>query len=329
MDRVTLPDGWIGGVATLVGIAVVIYLGLLVWSGASQSLHSIGQLGVWTISTGTAVASLAYLLRFARWHTILCWLGHRVNPAFNQRVYLSGLAVATSPGKLDETLRSLLLLPRGVPLPTSLAAFFSDRLSDVAGVAAIVVVAAALQGGRAPVFESIAAAVIAGGWIVAAAVRLRGTEFARAAAHRWPRSGRWLATLIAPAQRWSAVWTPGRARACAAAAFLAYGLQSLVFAAYVHKLDASVTIERSVQIFASATLIGAASMIPAGLGAMEAAAVYQLIDAGMSSADAVAAAIAHRLSTLWFGMAIGVACLLSLSRLRVGSPSQPPLGTRE
>jgi uncharacterized membrane protein YbhN (UPF0104 family) len=135
--------------------------------------------------------------------------------------------------------------------------------------------------------------------------------------------------MIAPARCWSSVWTGGRSLACATAAFLAFGLQALVFAGYVQQLDASVPIERSVQIFASATLIGAASMIPAGLGAMEAAAVYQLIDAGMSKADAVAVAIAHRLSTLWFGMAIGVGCLLSLSRLRVDSTSKSPSRSRK
>ena len=65
-------------------------------------------------------------------------------------------------------------------------------------------------------------------------------------------------------------------------------------------------------------------MIPAGLGAMEAAAVYQLTDAGMSPSDAVAAAIAHRLSTLWFGMVIGVGCLLSMVKLHTASSSAEP-----
>lgn len=325
MDGIELPQRWIGGLAALIGVAVVMYLGMLMWSGAAQSLQSIERLGLLTISVGTVVASLAYLIRFARWHAVLCWLGHRLRPAFNLRVYLTGLAVTTSPGKLGETLRSLLLLPQGVPLPVSLAAFFTDRLSDVAGVAAIVVVAAALQSDRAPIFEVIVLAIIVGGWIAAAAVRTRGTEFVQSASDRWPRAGRWLVNVIAPAQRWASVWTVRRALACSFAAFLAFGLQSLVFAAYVHQLDATVGVGLSVQVFASATLIGAASMIPAGLGAMEAAVVFQLMDAGMSSADAVAAAIAHRLSTLWFGMAIGIGCLLSCSRLRSASAQQNPL----
>jgi uncharacterized membrane protein YbhN (UPF0104 family) len=54
-------------------------------------------------------------------------------------------------------------------------------------------------------------------------------------------------------------------------------------------------------------------MVPAGLGTMEAASVYQLVDAGMSAPDAVAVAIAHRISTLWFGMLLGLISLMSLA----------------
>lgn len=322
--RFVLPAGWIGGLAGLIAVAAAFYLGLLLWSGAAQSLQSMGRIGGWTMVVGTAVASCAYIVRFARWHVILVWLGHRVAPAFNLRVYLAGLAATTSPGKLGEAIRGVLLLSRGVPFASSLAGFFADRLSDVAGVALIVIAAAALQGERAPVFELIAAAVILGGVIAAKLLQRHGEGLTRALGSRHAAAGRWMAAVAAPAQQWSILWSLRRASVCAAAAFFAYGLQSLVFAAYVRQLDSSISLELGVQVFASATLIGAASMIPAGLGAMEAAAVYQLIDAGMSPPHAVAAAVAHRLSTLWFGMVIGVGCLLSMVRLRAASSVPGP-----
>jgi uncharacterized protein (TIRG00374 family) len=67
-------------------------------------------------------------------------------------------------------------------------------------------------------------------------------------------------------------------------------------------------------IFASATLIGAASMIPAGLGAMEAALVYQLMAFGVGAPDAIAVAIATRVSTLWCGLLVGSIALLSFAQ---------------
>jgi uncharacterized membrane protein YbhN (UPF0104 family) len=55
-------------------------------------------------------------------------------------------------------------------------------------------------------------------------------------------------------------------------------------------------------------------MIPGGLGATEAALVYQLMQAGMPFADAVAAAIAIRISTLWFAILLGILSLLTFIR---------------
>jgi uncharacterized protein (TIRG00374 family) len=60
-------------------------------------------------------------------------------------------------------------------------------------------------------------------------------------------------------------------------------------------------------------LFGAASMIPGGLGAMEAALFFQLVERGVSEGIAMSLAITIRLVTLWFDMLIGVVSLLFLS----------------
>ncbi len=96
-------------------------------------------------------------------------------------------------------------------------------------------------------------------------------------------------------------------------AVAAYGIQALVFAFYVQTIGGAVSAADCVRIFAVAMLLGAASMLPGGLGATEAALVYQLNQAGMVMSDAVAAAIALRLSTLWFAILLGVAALLTFA----------------
>jgi uncharacterized membrane protein YbhN (UPF0104 family) len=322
MSLSAFSERWLRGIALLVAAGALIYLAMLMWSGAGASLESIQRLGFGAIALGTSVASVAYLIRFGRWHLILCWLGYRLAVGLNLRIYLSGLAVTTSPGKLGETIRSLLLLPRGVALRSSLAAFFADRLSDIAGVAALAVAASLAMGKTTFLFESILIGTLVCGGVAAIALKNGVAEAVLAKLVRMPRAAFWGQRLIGPALRWAEVWTVPRAMLCAFAAFFAYGLQALVFAAYVLVLDGSIAIEHSVFIFASSTLIGAASMIPGGLGAMEAAVVYQLTEAGMPASAAVAAAIAHRLSTLWFGIGIGIAALASVaSRADTKTPS--------
>jgi uncharacterized membrane protein YbhN (UPF0104 family) len=77
-------------------------------------------------------------------------------------------------------------------------------------------------------------------------------------------------------------------------------------------------------IFSASTLLGAVVATPGGLGATEASlvALSQAIF-GLGRTAATAAALVIRLCTLWFGVAIGLACLLRWPELLAGAPSEP------
>ena len=314
--------------AVLVGAGALLYFAAVAWSGSSETLEAIQRLGIGTIVMGTLAASCAYLIRFLRWYWLLAWLGHRLPLLFNLRVYLSGLALTSTPGKLGETFRSALLLPRGVGLPHSLAAFFADRLSDVIGVALLGVLAGWVAAQRQPLLELLALAVIIGSLGVRVLIRSPWWPATLERMNRTGRFGRVLAALALPASSWTYVWSVPRLAFCAGCAVLAYGLQALVFAAYLHAAGAPLPTAHAVTIFSSATLIGAASMVPGGLGAMEAALVFQLVDAGVPRGSAVAATIAARTSTLWFGMLLGSLMLLTFPPASARTPA-PSTGGAE
>ena len=77
-----------------------------------------------------ALSLVNYLFRFLRQVCYLHLLDARLPWRINLAACFSGFALTTSYGKLSETLRSLLLKPRGVPVPASLAAFLAERVSD-------------------------------------------------------------------------------------------------------------------------------------------------------------------------------------------------------
>lgn len=274
---------------------------------------------------GMAIASVCYFVRFARWHSILACLGHRLPMGFSLRVYLAGLALTTSPGKLGETIRSALLLPRGVSIPHSLAAFFADRLSDVIGVALLGAVAGWISGHRQAVLEVLATVVFVGSLVAAWIAGSRVLDRAVRVSSGRGRIGRILAAIAAPAPAWAHAWSLPRAALYALVAFVAYGTQASAFALYAGTVAPELDPIRCVAIFASATLLGAARMIPGGLGAMEAALVYQLADAGLRLPDAIAVAVATRASTLWFAILLGSTMLLGLA----GSTASGPRGQPE
>lgn len=308
-----MPQHWLRGVAVSVAAGAAMYLAAIMLSGAGESLSTLRSIGVTNIALGIGAASLAYIVRFARWHWMFRVFGHRIPAGFNFRVYLAGLALTSSPGKLGEAVRSVMLLNRGVPVSTSFAAFVADRGSDVIGVAAMGALAAWLAGGREPVLELIGAVLLLTTGIAALALR-RG--ILRNALSSLLGVDGWIGRLAAPLPRWAVIWTPARSSAFSLFAVVAYGIQALVFAFYVQAIGGTVSAAECVKIFAVAMLLGAASMVPGGLGATEAALVYQLNQAGMAMSDAVAAAIALRLSTLWFAILLGVLALLTFAGRR-------------
>ena len=125
------------------------------------------------------------------------------------------------------------------------------------------------------------------------------------------------AAVASVASAWAKAWSARRSIFYALAAVFAFGVQGLVFAAFVHTVAPHIATLLCVAIYASSTLVGAASMMPAGLGAMEAAMVVQLAARGVATPDAVAAVVATRAATLWFGMIVGMVMLLGLARVSV------------
>jgi len=106
-------------------------------------------------------------------------------------------------------------------------------------------------------------------------------------------------------------------------ASLAYGIQAAVFFALSNSLRLPLQPSVALEIFVNATLFGAATMVPGGLGTMEASLVLQLMGHGIQKADAVAIAIATRCVTLWCGVFIGLIAFAGVC-LRAG-PKVPSL----
>jgi len=302
-------DRAIRAVALLVVAAAALYLALALYVGWAGLFAAAAGLGTMTLVVGLLLATLNYLLRFGRWHDILQRMGHRVPLADDLLVYVGGLALTATPGKLGETIRSALLLRWRVPIGASLAAFFIDRLTDLIGV---LLLSAAT--GRGLVWWLLAGLAVAVGVALRYLFGARCTE----GVAQWLEQRHRLATLVALLRsgtvQYVAAWRGVRVVAYVGIAILAYGVQAMAFAAFVQRLWSSADWIASLHIFATATLAGAASMIPGGLGAMEIALIAQLSAAGMPLASATAAALAVRAVTLWFAILLGLLCLLRYRR---------------
>lgn len=297
-------DRLVWGVLLFTCLGGVAYLATALWVGLSDVLDVTSRLGVGLVVIGLTATLANYLLRFLRWVFILGRMGQRVPWRSNAVIYLSGLALTATPGKAGETVRSALLVRFGVPVSVSLTAFFVDRLADLTGVLLLAAVTAA--SGMAWTYAALAlGAALVGASVPVLGPRVLGPvvrlcdRFARVQnAVRW---------LQAAAIHIGRVWRPRTIAFLIGVAMVAYGLQAAVFALYASTLWPAIGATQAVHYFIASTLVGAASMLPGGIGAMEASLIALLVADGMPLAYAVAAAFAIRAVTLWFGIALGVA----------------------
>ncbi len=312
--RAALGDARIvPAIVLVVGLGVLLYVAALFWFGWHDTTAILAALGPDKLLAGAALASSAYIWRFARWEHSLRYFGYALPKRKHLAIYLSGLALTATPGKSGETFRSALLHREGVRVPHSLAAFIVDRASDVLGMCLLGFAAAWLLGHRLAWAWGLAFTGLLVGSSIVAYIVSRPVDPAWGWLERcrqWGPVNGGLEILAA----WAMLWKLPRVSTFSVAAAVAYGTQALVFAWFCGVAGTGIPPSACVLIFVQATLFGAASMMPAGLGAMEAALVMQMTERGVGYGVAVSLAIAIRLVTLWLGMAIGALSLLAISR---------------
>ena len=106
-----------------VGLGIVLYAVGALWFGVAEirgSLATMHPRGLWI---ALAMSSLAYVFRFLKWELSLRWLNVRRGPLHrplgvraSAAIFLAGLSMSVTPGKLGEVVRSSLLKSNhGVP----------------------------------------------------------------------------------------------------------------------------------------------------------------------------------------------------------------------
>jgi len=244
---------------------------------------------------------LSYLLRFSRWHHFIVALGHKVPIFRNLEIYLAAFALTLTPGKAGETIRSVYLHPYGVSYPHSIGAFVSERLLDLVAVGALASMAVSMfPEQRLWMFAAIACIVIVTLLLRSRLLSLIGRRAAGSsvAGHA--------ANLVATVR----FLLSGRRVAVAAPlSLMAWMAQGVSLYLIVDALGYELTASTVVAIYCLSILAGAASFIPGGLGATEAAIVLLLSAAGVGQTDAITASLVSRSLTLWLAVGIGVVAM--------------------
>lgn len=294
-------------------VACVGYLLAALYVGWRPLWQAIVDIGPWVTGLALLLSSGNWLLRFVRWQTVLRRLGHRIPHGFSLRVYIGGWVLGFVPGKLGELIRGVFLAPFGVTLETGVMLFFYDRFSDLLALLLLASWGIWQHADLLPQLGLFWAVVVC----FLLAIRWQ---------HLWSTLSQWTSRLSAPRfesviQRCLALIP--QLRQCTQIPMLivgsglgvmAYGLEALALYAMVSAVPGGeVTLAQVVFIYAASKVLGAASMMPAGVGATEFVIASLLMFYGLPEASAIACALLSRLANIWYAMLVALWVLPKVS----------------
>jgi glycosyltransferase 2 family protein len=299
---------------------LILYALFVFWAGWSSTESAIRQLDGMFLLFLSVCCSSNYGWRFLRWNSCLRMLGPRLPLRKNLLIYLSGLAFTVSPGKVAETFRTVFLVREGVEVRKSIACFLADRGSDVLGLTLLGTCLAWYLNDLSWWWILGFFSLVIAAYLFAFIVRKFSsqTPFYIHWTY-WPKrwSFKWVQDSLSD---WADIWNSPRLVLWVLLAAAAYGIQALMFGLLCQALNISISLPDALFIFVKATLFGAASAIPGGLGVMEGTIIYQLSQHGASPSASIAAALVIRMMTLWLGLLIGLLALAKLTFQK--TPSQ-------
>jgi len=260
------------------------------------------------LAAGAGLAVVNYALRYLRWSMYLRSLGIKTPVSVSVPVFVAGLALSITPGKVGELLKSVWLQQRtGTPVAASAPAVVMERLTDVISVA--------LLGLTGVLLLPTAIALAVGGLlIIGLAVGLLAASRYGERALELPVLRRWREPLAQSQDGLRRLMAPRMLAPAVALGFLAWAAEGLALWVIIRGLGDEVAVGVALPISAAAALVGAVTALPGGLVGFEGSMVALLGQAGVPAATAALATLLTRLATLWLAVAIGGLAWLWLVR---------------
>ncbi|MBF6612430.1 MAG: flippase-like domain-containing protein [Chloroflexi bacterium] len=312
-------------------LGLVVVAGLAIYADFTKMLEVLRRFDWWLLPIILLFTLFNYLLRFFKWDTYLRLIGATgVSKKDSLLIFLSGMAMAMTPGKVGEVLKSYLLKQvRGTPIAASAPIIMAERLTD--GLAMLVLASVGLV-----MFNYGTAVLLA---IAFVAIIFLFIIQNRAVAERLMTLGERLPLLSKGVHHFHVFYN---------SSYELFRLPNLLFGVVVGVVSWSGEVVAFVLvmtglgvrfspllviicafILSASTLIGSVTLLPGGLGTTDASITGMLLflvpaqlGIAMSQDTAVAATLLIRFATLWFGVGIGLICLTLLQR-HLGKLSVP------
>jgi glycosyltransferase 2 family protein len=295
--------------------AVVVYLLMGVYANFSDLLTALEKFNWIFLPIMLILVTTGYLIRFVKWNFFLKNVGVHLPLKENLFVFFSGLSMIITPGKAGEIWKGWLIKEiNGENLSKTIPVIIVDRMTDVLGL--IILSLLGIFYYKSGINILILLIILFGVFIAAIkSQRISG----RLISILEGRAGKYSLDIKDMHQSFQKSLDWKYLIGNSIISVLAWFMECIAIFLVIYGFGESISIILSTFIFSFASLAGALSLIPGGLGIAEATLSGLLVLFGLSSTIAVGTALIMRLVTLWYGAILGFLVYI-LFRKRILKP---------
>ena len=285
-------------------IAGVLYLAFTIYADFDLVMKAFEEFN-WLLFPLLLVLSLFnYFFRFIKWDYYLSVIKVKVNKLDSFSIFMSGLVMSVTPGKMGELLKSYLVKELNqTPVSKTFPIIFAERITDFISLLSLALIGAYVYNyGRGIV---IGVSV----FFVLVVVMISSKRIALPVLKLLEKSSflqKHLANIHSAYESSYQLLRPLPLLKMSILSLGSWFFECLGYYIILINFGLDVSLLWATFVYCFATIVGAITMLPGGLGITEGSLTFLIIQKGSPKEIAVASTFIVRVVTLWFAVFVGV-----------------------
>ena len=296
-------------------VAGALYLGFTIYADFNNLSKVLSKFSWWLFPLVLMLAFANYVSRFFKWDYYLAILKVNIKKIDSFSIFMSGLIMSVTPGKMGELLKAYLVKQiSGTSISRTAPIIFAERITDFISLVIIALIGAYVYNyGRTIVLA-------VGLFFLIVIILIINKKIALAIINQFEKIKflkKHLLNIHAAYKSSYLLLRPLPLFYMTMLSFVSWSFECLGYHIILTNFDVDLSYLWASFSYAFATIVGAISMLPGGLGLTEGSLTYMLIQKSYSKEVAVASTFIIRAVTLWFAVLVGIISV-SLYQKRFG-----------
>jgi len=295
-----------------IALAAIIYLAFIIYADYQKIIQSFSRFNWWLMPALLALSLGNYFTRFLKWQYYLKLIKVSLKILDSLAIFLSGLVMSVTPGKMGELLKSYLVKQvNSTPISKTAPIVFAERITDFLALTLLSVLGAYYFN-----YGKIIAIIILG-IIIIGIIILTNRKIFEIIIHLASE----INFLKKHVQKIQNIYDSSSTLlsifpliSMTILSAFSWGLEGLGYYLVISNFNSGFNLIWSLFSYSFATIVGAISMLPGGLGVTEGSLTLMSVQQGLSQNDATASTFIIRVVTLWFAVLIGAIGLMIYQR---------------